>query len=128
MKYSNIIGIVAALLLIAACFMPWTYYPDIQEYFTGFQTKDNIYGRPGKLFVIFAVISIALFAIPKVWAKRTNLLVTTLTIAYAIKNYFLFTSCYSGICPLKQMGIYVTIAAVAMMFLMAVLPDMKLKK
>jgi hypothetical protein len=127
MKYSSIIGIVAALMIIIACFLPWTFHPDLQQYFTGFYSEQNIYGRPGKLFMIFAIISIILFAVPRVWAKRTNWLIATLTIAYAVKNYFLFTSCYSGICPVKQSGIYLLIVSVAVMFLMAILPDIKLK-
>jgi hypothetical protein len=36
MKYSQWTGIVAALLLIAACFMPWAYFPDLGKNFTGF--------------------------------------------------------------------------------------------
>ena len=86
-----------------------------------------MYGRPGKLFLIFAIISILLFSIPKVWAKRTNWLIAVLTIAYTVKTYFLFTSCYSGICPIKQFGIYLLLASVAVMFLAALLPDMKMK-
>jgi hypothetical protein len=127
MRYSNIIGIVACLLIIVSCFMPWTFHPDLQKYFNGFYSEQNIYGKPGKLFLIFAVISILLFIIPKVWAKRTNWLIAVLTIAYAVKTYFLFTSCYSGICPVKQLGIYLLFASVAVMFLAALLPDVKMK-
>jgi hypothetical protein len=128
MRYSNIIGIVASLALIGSCFLNWTYHPDLEKYFTGFYSEQNIYGRPGKLFIVLAAISIILFAIPRVWAKRTNWLIATLTIAYAVKNYFLFTSCYSGICPVKQPGIYLLFISVVVMFLMAILPDIKLKK
>jgi hypothetical protein len=77
--------------------------------------------------VIFAAISIFLFAIPKVWAKRTNWLITTLAIAYTVKIYFLFTSCYNGICPVKQFGIYLLLLSVSVMFVAAMLPDIKLK-
>ena len=127
MKYSNIIGILSALLIILACFLHWTFHPDLNKYFTGFYSEDNIYGRPGKLFVVFASMSILLFATPRVWAKRTNWLIATLTVAYAIKNYFLFTSCYSGICPTKEVGMYLLLASVAVTFVMAILPDIKLK-
>jgi hypothetical protein len=127
MRYSNIIGILACLLIIVSCFMPWTFHPDLQKYFTGFYSEQNMYGRPGKLFLIFAIISILLFVIPKVWAKRTNWLIAALTIAYTVKTYFLFTSCYSGICPIKQFGIYLLLASVVVMFLAALLPDMKMK-
>ena len=127
MRYSTIIGIIASLLVILACFLPWTFHPDLQEYFTGFYSKDNIYGKPGKLFLIFAIISIFLFAVPRVWAKRTNWLITTLAIAYTVKTYFLFTSCYGGICPVKQIGIYILLLSITIMFVAAILPDIKLR-
>jgi hypothetical protein len=128
MKYSSIIGIVAALLIILACFLPWTFHPDLNKHFTGFYSEDNIYGKPGKLYAFFAAILIILFVIPRVWAKRTNWLVATLTVAYTIRTYFLFSTCYSGICPTKEVGIYLLIAAVAIVFVMAMVPDIKLKK
>jgi hypothetical protein len=127
MRYSNIIGILSCFLIILACFLSWTYHPDLNKYFTGFYSEQNIYGKPGKLFVVFASISIVLFAIPRVWAKRTNWLIATLTVAYAVKNYFLFASCYSGICPVKEVGLYLLLGSVALTFVMAILPDIKLK-
>ena len=128
MKYSTIIGITAAIALIIACFMPWTFHPDLQKYFTGFYSEQNIYGKPGKLFLILSFIAIVLFLVPKVWAKRTNWLVTTITLAYAIKSYILFTSCYSGICPVKQPGIYLVMISVGIMVIAAILPDLRLKE
>ena len=127
MKYSSIIGIVAALLIIVSCFLPWTFHPDLNKYFTGFYSENNIYGKPGKLFIIFACLLIVLFAIPRVWAKRTNWVVATLLVAYTIREYFLFASCYSGICPVKQLGLYLLLASVVLVFVMAMLPDIKLK-
>jgi len=111
-----------------SCFLHWTFHPDLQKYFSGFYSEQNIYGKPGKLFVVLAAISIFLFAIPKVWAKRTNWLVSTLIVAYAVKTYFLFTSCYGGICPVKQAGIYLVLFSVALIFVAALLPDMKIKQ
>jgi hypothetical protein len=127
MKYSSIIGIIASLLLVFACFLSWTFHPDLEKYLTGFYSEQNIYGKPGKLYVIFAAIAIFLFAVPRVWAKRTNWLIATLLVAYTVKTYFLFTSCYSGICPVKQPGIYLLLGSVAIIFVAAILPDIKLK-
>ena len=128
MKYSTIIGISAAIALIIACFMHWSFYPDLQKYFTGFYSEQNIYGRPGKLFLILSSIAIVLFLVPKVWAKRTNWLLTAITLAYAVKTYVLFTSCYGGICPVKQPGIYLVMVAVFVMVIAAILPDLRLKE
>ncbi|HTI10999.1 MAG TPA: hypothetical protein VL832_20655 [Puia sp.] len=127
-KNSQWIGIAAALLLIGACFLPWAYFPDLQKDFTGFFSEKNTYGRPGKVFVFLSVLAILFFLIPKVWAKRANIFVGALTIAFGIKCFLLFTACYKGICPDKKLGIFLVLIASAIMTLAAILPDIKLKE
>lgn len=128
MKYSTWIGTLAAIVLIVACFLPWTFHPDLNKSFTGFFSEGNVYGRPGRVFTVLSVIAILLYIIPRVWAKRFNFLVTGIIMAYAIKSFILFSSCYRGICPVKQVGIWLMIAASLLMLVMAVFPDMKLKE
>lgn len=107
--------------------MPWTYYPDLGKSFTGFFSENNQYGRPGVLFTILAALSAVLFLIPRVWANRVNWIVSAITVAYFIKVYMGFTACYVGICPEKQVGIFLVMFAVITMMLMSLLPDIKLK-
>jgi hypothetical protein len=128
MKYSQWIGIAASILLIAACFLPWAYYPDLQKNFTGFFSEKNMYGRPGKVLVFLAVVALILFLIPRIWAKRTNMLLGAVTLSFSIKSYILFVSCYKGICPDKEAGIFLILIAPAIMLLSAILPDIKLKE
>jgi hypothetical protein len=128
MKYSQWIGIIAALLLIGACFLPWAYYPDLQKEFTGFFSEMNRYGKPGKVLVFFAVVQILFFLIPRVWAKRANILVAAMTIAFGIKSYILFTACYRGICPDKKAGIFLVLLIPFVMLIAAVLPDLPVKE
>lgn len=127
MKYSQWIGIAAALLLIAGCFMPWAYFPDLGKDFTGFFSEKNIYGRPGKVLIFFSVVEILLFAVPRVWAKRANIFVTVLAIAFAIKSYILYTSCYGGICPDKRVGVFVVLGSAIITLLAALLPDLPVR-
>lgn len=127
MKYSNRLGILAALILILACFLPWTYYPDLDKTFTGFFSEKNFYGRPGKLLTFFALVSITLFIIPRLWAKRVNILITVLNLSFAVKSYLLFAACYQGICPTKKPGIFIVLIAPLFMLLCSVLPNLKLK-
>jgi len=128
MKNSQWIGIAASILLVAACFLPWAWYPDLQESFTGFFSEKNTYGRPGKILLFFGIVATILFLAPRVWAKRANVLVCAITIAFCIKNYIVYTGCYRGICPEKKIGIFLTLFAAALMTLCAVLPDTKLKE
>ncbi|MDR3713632.1 MAG: hypothetical protein P4L51_12495 [Puia sp.] len=128
MKYSQWIGIAAALLLMVACFLPWTYYPDLQKDFTGFFSQGNAYGKPGKVLVFFGSLSVVLFALPRVWAKRLNMMVCALAIAFGVKSYILFTSCYRGTCPDKKLGVFLIVILPAIMIAASVLPDLELKK
>lgn len=109
MKYAPHIGILAAILLIISCFLPWAYYPDIHQTFTGFYSKENIYGRPAKAFIFLAVVVMILTLIPRLWAKRVGQLLGIFILAYAVKSFILFTSCYNGVCPEKKAGIFLVL-------------------
>jgi hypothetical protein len=122
-----LIGVIAALLLIGICFLPWAYYPDLQKEFTGFFSERNVYGRPGKLLIIFSIFAIILYLIPRIWAKRANILLGAVILAFGIKNYMLYTACYGGNCPERRLGIYLVVIAPVIMILAAILPDVKLK-
>ncbi|MDP4151602.1 MAG: hypothetical protein Q8927_16260 [Bacteroidota bacterium] len=122
MKYSQWVGVAAALLLVAACFLPWAWYPDLNRHFTGFHSESNVYGRPGKVLTFFAVVAIVLYLIPRIWAKRSNMLVAAFALAFAIRCYYVFTACYRGVCPEKQAGIFLIIAAASVMLLATFLP------
>ena len=128
MKYSQWLGIVAALVLTGACFLPWTYHPDLNKEFTGFFSEENVYGKPGKVLIFFAAFAILFFLLPRIWAKRWNLLVTGITMAYAIKTFLMFAGCYRGICPEKRAGLWIMLVSAAVMLVMAILPDIKLKR
>jgi hypothetical protein len=126
-KILNIAGLLACITLLIACFLPWAYYADLQESFTGFYSYRNQYGKPGKFLSIMAVLALFLMILPKIWAKRTNLFVCALAVGYAIKSYILFTSCYNAYCPEKKAGIFLMLAATIVMLLASIFPDLKLK-
>ena len=124
MKYSQWIGIIAALALCVAAFYNWTYHPDLKKYFTGFFSEQNMYGKPGKLMIGLSIIAILMFALKKVWAKRVNWIICAILAAYVLKTYILFTTCYRGICPVKQPAIFVMLFAPVVMIIMAFLPEL----
>ena len=128
MKYSKLIGVTACVILIVACFIPWTYYADINKNFTGFFSENNAYGKPGKFLIFFAITSCALILLPKVWAKRAHLFLSALFMGYAIKSYILFTSCYNAYCPAKKYGIYMMVLSCFIILIVAIFPDMKIVK
>ncbi len=126
MKYYKIIGLVSCALLIISCFMPWAYYADLNKTFNGFFSEKNNYGKPGKFFVFFAVASIALIYVDKVWAKRIQLFLSALNIGYLIKTYILFTSCYNTYCPEKRAGLYLLVASSVLIMIVSIFPDLKI--
>ena len=121
-------GIIACIILLLSCFMPWAFYADIHETFTGFYSFQNQYGKPGKFLSVLAMIAFALMMLPKIWAKRANLFVCALAVGYAIKTYILFTSCYNAYCPEKKAGIFIMLLSTIIMLVSSAFPDLKINK
>lgn len=126
MKFYKQIGFVSCLLLVISCFLPWAYYPDLHQSFTGFFSEKGIYGKPGKVFIFFAVCSVILIFIDKIWAKRTFIFIAAFNIGYLIRTYILFTGCYNSICPSKEYGIYLLILSCILLMLVSLFPDLKI--
>ncbi|MFN5422814.1 MAG: hypothetical protein ACK5AO_06080 [bacterium] len=126
-RYSKWISLVAFIVLLTACFLPWAYYADINKSFTGFFSENNSYGKPGKLLLVLGGMT-TLFAFTKViWLKRAALLSGGLCVAYGIKNFLLFGSCYRGYCPEKQIGLYLMLLSTLIIFLTSLFPEGKVK-
>ena len=132
-KYLHWIGIAACITLIVSCFLPWAYYADptivneTERTFTGFYSYLNEYGRPGKLLVLLGLITLVFMLLPKVWAKRANLFICALLLAYAVKTYILFSSCYNNYCPQKLIGLYLMVFCTILMLLASVFPKLEIK-
>jgi hypothetical protein len=133
LKFLHWLGIIACFSLVISCFLPWAYYADshilneAERTFTGFYSYQNNYGKPGKMLVLTATISLILILLPKIWAKRTNLFVCALGVGYAIKSYILFVSCYNAYCPEKRIGIYLMLVATILMLICSAFPRLTLK-
>jgi len=128
MNWQKWVGAAACVILIVSCFIHWAYYPDIQKHFTGFDSKVylpskgrivNYYGRPGILLTFFATLCLTFHLIPKIWAKRANLLIAALCVAYAIKSYFMYSAAYTGYIPQKEAGLWIMLAATAINLIVA---------
>ena len=106
--------------------MPWTYHADLNQSFTGFYSYDNHYGKPGKFLIFFAITVLLLTILPKVWAKRTNLFICAFTLAYAIKTFILFGSCYNNYCPQKLFSLYLMLGCTVVMLIASGFPNAKI--
>ena len=125
MKYSQPAGIVAAIAVIAICYMPWVFIQSINVTVTGMQSDGTAFGKPGLLNIAFSILSIIFFSIQKIWAKRTNPFITTINMAWALRNYLLISTCQGGECPDKKAGIFLLLIASGVMLVMSLLPKLK---
>ncbi len=126
-KVLKVAGIIACVTLVVSCFMPWAYYDDLHQTFTGFYSYNNQYGKPGKFLSLIAVVVLAFIFLPKIWAKRSNIFIAALGVGYSVKTFILFTSCYNAYCPEKKLGIYVMLLSSLVILLSAIFPDMKME-
>jgi len=126
MKYSQQIGMVLALAIIAACWMPWVYIESKDIWVDGFHAKGTNFGRPGLFIAYTAGISFLLFLVNKIWAKRINVFIGSFAFAWSIRNYLILSACFAGECPQKQVGLYLMVVLSAIMMVMSFLPKIKL--
>src|SRR5260221_13177081 len=126
MRWMKWIGLAAAILLIISCFIPWVFIESKNITVTGIDATGTSFGKPGYFHLLMSLLFFLLNFIPKVWARRSNLLVAALNIAWAVRNYFLISTCQMGDCPTKKPGIYFILLASFLMMAVVLFPDMKL--
>jgi hypothetical protein len=108
-KYLQYVTAALCIFMMIACFLPWAYYADLDKTFNGFFSEQNKYGKPGRFIFAFAAIIFTCSVFKYNWAKNLQLFVAAVLLAYAIKSYILFASCYRAYCPDKKIGIYLVI-------------------
>jgi hypothetical protein len=129
MKYSKWIGLAAAIIVVLVCYTPWIYVPSVQLQIGGMSANGKQdFGKPGIINIGCSVAAAIFFMLPQVWAKRANIFFCGFNIAWAARNYILLSRCYGGDCPVKKTGLYILLAASAIMLLMAFIPDTAVKE
>ena len=128
MRYMKWIGLMAVILLVISCFTPWVFIASKNITVSGIDSVGTDFGKPGYFHFLMAFFFLFFHFTPKIWAKRINLLVVALNIAWAIRNFFVIPACVGGECPEKKIGFYLTLLASVIMLLSALFPDMKIKE
>lgn len=128
MRFLKWLGFMAAVALAIACFFPWVFIESKNITVSGINATGTSFGRPGYFHFFMIAFFLVFHFTPKVWAKRTNLLVVVLNTAWAIRNYILISACQMGECPIKKVAIYVLIPASLLMLAAALFPDVDLSK
>jgi|GEM_PF-129287 len=126
MRWMKWAGIAAAVLLLVSSFLPWIVIESRQIRVTGMGAEGTNFGKPAYFHMAMAVLFIMLSFIPRVWAKRTNLVVVAMNFAWGVRNYFVLSRCEAGECPDRQLGLFLALTGTGVMMLAALFPDMKL--
>ncbi len=127
MKYSQPIGIVASVAVAFICFLPWAFIQGPQITITGFDAGGSNLGKPGLMNVLLSFLCLVFFALPKIWAKRTNIILATFNFAWAVRNFLILSICEAGECPEKKVGLYLLVIDCLIILIMSLLPNLKVK-
>ena len=126
-KILHYLGILACIMLIASCFLPWTHYNNINETFSGYHVirfvTGNYYGRAGIPITILTLIVLVFTITPKLWAKRANLFLSAFLFAYCIRTYFIFTNALFPGEVDKRIGIFMILILSLFIFVCSVFPN-----
>ena len=128
MRYMKWIGLFAVILLVVSCFLPWVNIVSKNIVVSGVDSTGTNFGKPGYTHFVMSFFFIIFHFIPRLWAKRVNLLIVALNIAWAIRNYFIISMCREGECPEKQIGLWLVLLASVLVLIAALFPDIKLKE
>lgn len=126
MRFPKWLAVASALVLIASCFLDWITIPGKTIVVSGVEATGTNFGKPGYFHFFTSFFFIVLTLIPRVWAKRWNLFVVGLNTGWAIRNFLVIPACFGGICPNREIGIYLMGIASLLMLIAALFPDMKL--
>lgn len=86
------------------------------------------FGKPGLFNIILSCLCIILFCIPTIWAKRTNVFLAALNMAWAARNFLMVSTCLMGECPEKKWALYLMLMMALLIQLMTLLPKLDIKK
>jgi len=125
MKYSQLLGLLACIGEIIASFMPWVFVAEKHLLISGINEAVPNFGKPGMFNIVLSTIIGILFIIPKIWAKRTNVFIAAINLAWSFRNYLVITACRAGECPEKRAGIYLLLCLSVFILLMSFLPSIK---
>jgi hypothetical protein len=122
------IGVLAGVLLVISCFTPWIIIESQKIVVSGVDATGTNYGKPAYLHFVLTAFFLVFTFTQKIWAKRVNLLITAINLAWAARNYFVLTTCAAGECPVSQIGLWLMMIASLLMLISSFFPDIELPR
>lgn len=128
MRGMTLVGLLAVVLLVISCWMPWVVVPSRDIVVSGISAPGTNYGRPGYVHLVLAAFFLVFMLLGKIWSSRVNVFIAALNTAWAIRNFIVLTTCYGGECPLKKWGLFLMLAGSALLLVAALFPGLRLKQ
>ncbi len=126
MRWMKWTGLAAAILLIVSCFLTWVTIASKSIVVSGIDATGTSFGKPGYFNLLMTLFFIVFTLLPKIWAKRINLLFTAMNRAWAARNYFIISACLAGECPAKHAGLFLLLIASLLMLVSSLFPYIEL--
>lgn len=127
MRFMKWVGILAAVLLVVSSFIPWVGIESMNITITGVDTSGTRYGKPAYFHFLLTLFFVVFTLVPRIWAKRFNLLVTALNLGWALRNFLVIPACEAGVCPDKYAALYLLLVSSVLMLVSALFPDMQIE-
>lgn len=124
MRWMKWISIIAALTVIVCCFYPWMVVESRNIVVSGVSAEGTRFGKPGYLHLLLSGLYLFFAFIPKLWAKRINLFLATLNVAWALRNFILMSRCEGGECPVRKIALPLLFLASILMLLSTALSQL----
>ncbi len=128
MKHSQTIGILLCLALLYCTTQPLVIIESQHLVITGWKAAGTNFGQPGKFILYFGSLSLVLFALPYIWAKRFNMALAALLIAWTFRNFMVLSTCQMGECPQVQWSLYACIVISFGILIMTFLPKINIPR
>ena len=123
MRWMKWLGLLSGLLLIFSCFFPWVIIISKDITIRGIDSTGTNFGKPGYFHLFLSFLFIIFNFIERIWAKRINIFIVAINLAWAIRNYIIISACQGGECPEKKMALYAVVFASILMLVTALFPD-----
>ena len=128
MRWMKWLGLLSALLLIFSCFFPWVIIISKNITIRGVDSTGTNFGKPGYFHLFLSFSFIVFNFLERIWAKRINIFIVAINLAWAIRNYIIISACQGGECPEKKIALYTVLFASILMLVTALFPDIDIQK
>lgn len=133
MRLKYLLSLLAIILLVVSCFLPWLSFEKQSLVFSGLDemkmilnsTKEINWGRPGYFNLFWAALFLFFLFIGKSWTMWVMLMAAAFNMAWTIRNFVLLPACGGSDCPEREEGLYLLLVASFIMFFAAFLSGTK---